>query len=94
MAGGMSTGSGGNLASRVAATGAARSTSLRVPSGSPARHCFVEGEPALLVEWRQTSIGWEGRVLSMTWIDAVGWATVERWLPAADIVAGASSWHD
>jgi hypothetical protein len=81
----MSTGARGNLASRVAGTSAPTSTSLRVPSGSPSRHCFVEGEPALLVEWRQTNLGWEGRVLSMTWIDAVGWATVERWLPARQI---------
>ncbi len=52
---------------------------------SPARHCFVEGEPSLLVEWRQGSSGWEGRVLSMVWVDAVGWAVVERWLPAAAV---------
>ncbi len=84
MAGGMGRSAQGNLASRVAATS---STSLRVPSGSPARHCFVEGEPALLVEWRQVDGGWEGRVLSMTWIDAVGWATLERWLPAGDITS-------
>ena len=79
----------GNLAQRIRAQAPPEPVHC-----SPARHCFVGGEPALLVEWRQTSIGWEGRVLSMTWIDAVGWATVERWLPAADIVAGASSWHD
>ncbi len=49
---------------------------------SPGRHCFVDGEPSLLVEWRQGSSGWEGRVLSTVWVDAVGWAVVERWLPA------------
>jgi hypothetical protein len=83
----MSRGARGNLASRVAASGPSSSTSLRVPSGSPARHCFVEGEPALLVEWRHGDLGWEGRVLSMTWIDAIGWATLERWLPASDIAS-------
>ena len=55
-----------------------------VPAG-PARHCRVDGEPSLLVEWCRTERGWEGRVVSVVWIDAVGWATVARWLPAADI---------
>lgn len=56
------------------------------PSVSPARHCTVEGEPSLLVEWCRTERGWEGRVISVLWLDAVGWATVERWLPADRIV--------
>jgi hypothetical protein len=79
LAGGMRRGERGNLASRVAA--------VEPPSTprSPARHCFVDDEPALLVEWRRGSVGWEGRVLSMSWIDAVGWATVERWLPASRV---------
>jgi hypothetical protein len=75
---------GGSLADRVAATTSA-TTASPSPQGSPARHCFVAGAPALLVEWRRGRDGWEGRVLSMTWIDAVGWSTVERWLPAAAI---------
>ncbi len=60
-----------------------------VPSGpeSPARHCRVDGEPGLLVEWRRGEQGWEGRVVSVTWLDAVGWATIDRWLPAADLEA-------
>jgi len=53
-----------------------------VPS-SPARHCLVDGQPSLLVEWRRSGSGWEGRVLSVRWLDGEGWATVERWLPAA-----------
>lgn len=57
------------------------------PPISPARHCHVDGEPGLLVEWRRVASGWQGRVLSMVWIDAVGWATVERWLPAGDITS-------
>jgi hypothetical protein len=80
MAGGYGRSDQGNLARRVAATSSAR------VHPSPARHCFVNGEPALLVEWRQGSAGWEGRVISMVWIDAVGWATVERWLPASAIL--------
>jgi hypothetical protein len=54
-------------------------------SGSPARHCRVDGEPSLLVEWRRSETGWEGRVISVLWIDAVGWASVERWLPVGRI---------
>jgi hypothetical protein len=37
------------------------------------------------VEWRRSQTGWEGRVISVLWIDAVGWASVERWLPAGRI---------
>jgi hypothetical protein len=43
----------------------------------------VDGAPALLVEWRRARSGWEGRVISVRWLDGEGWATVERWLPAA-----------
>ena len=57
-----------------------------VDSPSPARHCRVDGEPALLVEWCRTERGWEGRVVSVAWIDGEGWATVARWLPASRIV--------
>ncbi len=79
MADGYGRGDQGGLAERVGA-----SMPTAAPR-SPARHCFVEGEPALLVEWRQGSGGWEGRVMSMVWVDAVGWATVERWLPAVAV---------
>ena len=56
-------------------------------AATPARHCSVDGQPSLLVEWRHLATGWEGRVISVVWLDAVGWATVERWLPASEIVA-------
>ena len=82
----------GTLAERVARSrgaetppAAAAPAPVVVDSPSPARHCRVDGEPALLVEWCRTERGWEGRVVSVVWIDAVGWATVARWLPAADI---------
>jgi hypothetical protein len=75
MRGGYGTGGQGNLTSRTGGN-------QRVDPPSPARHCFVEGQPSLLVEWRRGATGWEGRVISVVWIDAVGWATVERWLPA------------
>ncbi len=57
----------------------------RTGSVSPARHCRVDGEPSLLVEWARTERGWEGRVVSVLWVDTVGWATVARWLPASEI---------
>ncbi len=80
MAGGYGTGGHGSLASRA---GAARPAD----PPSPARHCFVNGQPSLLVEWRRGRTGWEGRVITVCWVDAVGWATVERWLPASDVAA-------
>ena len=90
MRGGYGTGQHGTLAERVA--GSAPSTAQVPPTveragitGSPARHCRVDGEPSLLVEWCRTERGWEGRVISVLWVDAVGWATLERWLPAEDI---------
>ncbi len=86
MRGGYGTGKHGTLAERVA--GAAAEPAPPAPTGTPhtpARHCHVDGEPSLLVEWCRTERGWEGRVISVLWIDAVGWATVERWLPAHDI---------
>ena len=39
---------------------------------APGRHCYVDGEPSLLVEWRRVVRGWEGRVISVAWLDA--WA--------------------
>ena len=83
MRGGYGTGAHGTLAERVAGTGQA--DARPVTPASPARHCFVDGEPSLLVEWRRSERGWEGRVITLVWVDAVGWVTVERWLPAPDI---------
>ena len=80
MAGGYGTGGHGSLANRA---GVGRPAD----PPSPARHCVVDGQPSLLVEWRRERGSWEGRVISVVWIDAVGWATVERWLPASDIAA-------
>ena len=73
MAGGYGRGDQGRLVDRIGASLAETQAVRR----SPARHCFVDGEPALLVEWRRGSTGWEGRVISMTWLDESGWATVE-----------------
>lgn len=78
MRGGYGRGNQDTLASR---TGADRPAD----PPSPARHCFVDGQPSLLVEWRRDVAGWEGRVISVVWVDAVGWATVERWVPTDEI---------
>ncbi len=82
MRGGHGSSGHGTLAER---TGAAVQGSAGSRPSSPARHCHVAGGPSLLVEWRQRAGGWEGRVLSVLWLEAVGWATVERWLPAHEI---------
>jgi hypothetical protein len=83
MRGGYGSGEHGTLAERVAASAQPGRQPPTPPS--PARHCFVAGEPSLLVEWRRREPGWEGRVLTLVWVDAVGWVTIERWLPAAEI---------
>lgn len=57
----------------------------------PARHCWVsdsvDGDgvkrPGLLVEWRQSRTGWEGRVVYAARLRDDVWVTVEEWLPAA-----------
>jgi hypothetical protein len=51
MAAGYGRGDQGRLIDRFEATLAETSAVPR----SPARHCFADGEPALLVEWRQGS---------------------------------------
>jgi len=49
------------------------------------RHCWVTDEhgqlPALLLEWRQTVSGWQGRVVRPALEDG-HWFVVEEWLPA------------
>ena len=87
MRGGYGAGEHGALAERVAATQRRAAGRVAGPV-SPARHCLVEGEAGLLVQWTRTDHGWEGRVVTVMWLDApggAGWATVERWLPAAVI---------
>jgi hypothetical protein len=86
--GGYGAGDHGTLADRRSARDTPAPAAPSPPHAvedSPARHCFVDGQPSLLVEWRRASLGWEGRVLTLVWLDAVGWTTIERWLPAAVI---------
>jgi hypothetical protein len=81
-----------SLAERHAAT---RRTAERAPAPSPgadcpARHCWVADaadrlgvkRPGLLVEWREASAGWQGRVVYVAELRPGEWATVEEWLPA------------
>ena len=80
MAGGLSKrGSWGPMSDRIAA-----STSPEDPP-LPARHCFVDGQPSLLVQWRQGVAGWAGRVITLRWLDGEGLAVVEQRLTAQRI---------
>jgi hypothetical protein len=83
----------GTMAERIAATKAAAASppgTAPPPRGPDAlRHCWVRGEhgrvPALLVEWRRTAGGWQGRVVHPVRdpADAASWILVEEWVPAA-----------
>ena len=81
MRGGYGTSDHGSLADRHARPPAEPAPAVRPPS--PARHCFVDGEPSLLVEWRRAPGGWEGRVMTLVRVEGVGWVTQECWLPAS-----------
>jgi hypothetical protein len=56
----------------------------------PVRHCWVAGaaddlgvkRPGLLVEWRRTDAGWQGRVVYAAELRAGEWSLVEEWLPS------------
>ena len=60
----------------------------------PARHCWVSDaadtagvkRPGLLVEWRNGTHGWEGRVVYAAQLRAGAWALVEEWVPASLLV--------
>ena len=51
----------------------------------PLKHCWVTDRhgrlPALLLEWRRTPTGWQGRVVRPA-LESYGWVVVEDWLPA------------
>jgi hypothetical protein len=75
---------------------AAAVTDLPVGQGTPSdqprvRHCWVTGEhgrlPGLLLEWRRTHAGWQGRVVHP--IDQGGsWVIVEDWVAAEHLEPG------
>ncbi len=84
----------GTMAERIAATKAAAAPPPVPPAAEPSgprgpeglRHCWVHDAhgrlPALLLEWRRTASGWQGRVVHPV-PDQSGWVLVEEWLPAA-----------
>ena len=66
----------------------ASSASRSEPHPSQIRHCWVNDEhgrlPALLLEWRQTVSGWQGRVRRPV-LEEGCWHVVEEWLPAGKL---------
>jgi hypothetical protein len=58
---------------------------LPEPAPTAIRHCWVTDEhgrlPGLLLEWRQTVAGWQGRVVRPV-LQGGSWIVVEEWLPA------------
>jgi len=84
----------GTMAQRIAATKAAAAPArpdapLPQPRGPDAlKHCWVDHQhgrvPGLLIEWRRTAGGWQGRVVHPVRdpVEGAGWILVEEWLPA------------
>lgn len=62
-----------------------RTAQQAVPEPPQIKPCWVTDSngrlPALLMEWRQTEAGWQGRVVRPV-IEAGAWLVVEEWLPA------------
>ena len=60
-------------------------------ANSPVRRCWVTDEhgrqPGLLLEWRRTLAGWQGRVVRPVREEGC-WVVVEEWLPAAMLTPG------
>jgi hypothetical protein len=83
MAGGMGGRGGIPLSRRVRSTPAGE-------DNCPVRHCWVAGaaddlgvkRPGLLVEWRRTDAGWQGRVVYAAELRVGEWSLVEEWLPS------------
>jgi hypothetical protein len=61
------------------------------PKPSRIRHCWVTDEhgrlPGLLLEWRRTAAGWQGRVVRPVHEDTA-WIVVEEWLLAEQLDPG------
>jgi hypothetical protein len=64
---------------------------MPTPDPAPVKPCWVVDEngrqPGLLLEWRRTAAGWQGRVLHPV-REGQGWAVVEDWLPAERLERG------
>jgi hypothetical protein len=89
VAGGMNKrGSYGSMADRVARSRGVEAAPPRPEPGAPVppvKHCWVSDEhgrlPGLLLAWRRTESGFQGRVVRPV-PDADGWVVVDEWLPA------------
>ena len=57
----------------------------REPTAPVVKHCWVADRhgrlPGLLLEWRRTASGWQGRVVRPT-VEGGEWIVVEEWLSA------------
>lgn len=57
----------------------------------PVKPCWVTDKhgrhPGLLLEWRRTAAGWQGRVVRPV-LEAGRWMVAEEWLPA-EMLSGA-----
>ena len=87
MAGGMSKrGSWGSMADRIGQTQGSSTTASSSPSPPTLKHCWVTDQhghlPGLLLEWRRTESGYQGRVVRPVIDEDLGWIVVEEWLPA------------
>jgi hypothetical protein len=55
------------------------------PEPAPVKRCWVleDGgrQPGLLLEWRRTPAGWQGRVVHPV-LERSGWVVVEDWITA------------
>ena len=63
----------------------------REASAPVVKHCWVTDRhgrfPGLLLEWRLTASGWQGRVVRPA-LEAGEWIVVEEWLPAELLEGG------
>lgn len=81
-------GNWGPMADRVdrAREQAAPGSPTAEPPPSALKHCWVTDRhgrlPGLLLEWRRTESGFQGRVLRAVHEPDAGWLVVEEWLPA------------
>lgn len=57
------------------------------PVPATLKHCWVSDVhgrlPALLLEWRRTGTGFQGRVVRPVYDEAEGWLIVEEWLDSS-----------
>ena len=75
----------GSMAERVARSQGGDPAPEHPGEPPPIKPCWVSDQhgrlPALLLEWRRTESGYQGRVVRPV-PDEDGWIVVEEWLPA------------